>query len=246
MLEMKQEPMTSTKAAASPRQSYEPVYQSLKHALMCGDMFPGERLVVAHLSEKFGTSAMPIRQALQRLVAEGALDERPHRGVEVPQLDVSDLMDLRRVRCAIEGQAASWAAQTITRAELAKLGELQRKMLATTDPTHTENYLAWNAEFHFTVYGAARSPLLMPVIESLWLRVGPCLNIMRTETTLGLGLDHHDEVIDALARGDGATARAAVERELSEAAEVMVRSFGRSVDRERSPSKVSLREEVSE
>jgi DNA-binding GntR family transcriptional regulator len=238
--------MTSRKPIPLQRQSYEPVYRSLKHALMCGDMVPGERLVVAHLSEKFGTSAMPIRQALQRLVAEGALDERPHRGVEVPRLDVADLMDLRRVRCAIEGQAAEWAAQTVTKGDLAQLHELQRKMLATTDSAHAENYLAWNAEFHFTVYGAARSPLLIPLIESLWLRVGPCLNIMRTETTLGLGLDHHDDVLEALARGDGAAARAAVERELSEAAEVMVRSLGRALDRERTEPKASPREKVPE
>lgn len=190
-------------------------------------MRPGARLVVSHLSKKFGTSAMPVRQALQRLVAENALNEHPNRGVRVPVLDALDLMDLRRVRCAIEGQATEWAAQTVTGAELEKLAQLQTKMLATTDASHAENYLAWNMEFHFTVYGAARSPLLIPVIEGLWLRVGPCLNIMRTETTLGLGLDHHDEVLDALARGDGIAARRVVEGELSEAAEIMIRSLGR-------------------
>lgn len=238
--------MTLRKADGSAGQSYEPVYHSLRHALMCGDLLPGERLVVSRLSEKFGTSAMPIRQALQRLVAEGALNERPHRGVEVPTLDVTDLIDLRRVRCAVEGQAAEWAAQTITRAELAHLGTIQAKMLATTDPDHAETYLAWNLEFHFTVYAAARSPLLIPLIESLWLRAGPCLTIMRTETTLGLGLDHHDEVIAALSRGDGAAARVAVEQELSEAAEVMVRSLGRGgVGNYRADTAVARRERVA-
>jgi DNA-binding GntR family transcriptional regulator len=125
----------------------------------------------------------------------------------------------------VEGQATEWAAQTVTRAELDRLAELQRKMLAVTDASHAENYLGWNLEFHFTVYNAARSPLLIPLIESLWLRVGPCLNVMRTETTLGLGLDHHDEVLDALSRADGVTARLAVERELTEAAEIMARSI---------------------
>jgi len=208
-----------------PGQSYEPVYRHLRRAMMSGEMRPGERLVVSRLAQRFGTSAMPIRQALQRLVAENALDEQPHRGVSVPVLGVADLMDLRRVRCAVEGQATEWAAQTVTRSELDHLAELQRKMLAVTDADHAENYLGWNLEFHFTVYGAARSPLLIPLIESLWLRVGPCLNIMRTETTLGLGLDHHDEVLAALSRADGVSARRAVERELTEAAEIMARSM---------------------
>ena len=192
---------------------------------MSGDMMPGERLVVAELARRYGTSSMPIRQALHRLVAERALDERPNRGVEVPKLDVAGLMDLRRVRCAVEGQAAQWAAQTITAAELARLRQIQHRMRAIVDVAQAEDYLALNVDFHFTTYRAARSPLLIPLIESLWLRVGPYLNTMRTETTLGLGLDQHDEVLAALERGDGATARAAVERELSEAAEIMARAL---------------------
>jgi DNA-binding GntR family transcriptional regulator len=205
--------------------SFEPVYHSLRRAMMCGDIMPGERMVVKRLSERFGTSSLPVRQALQRLVAEGALVDRPYYGAEVPVLDVEALMDLRRVRCAIEGQAAEWAAQTVTPAELASLQALQDRMLATTDPAEADEYLGWNLEFHFTVYRAARSPLMLPLIESLWLRVGPCLNVMRTETTLGLGLDHHDEVLAALRRGDGAAARAAVVAELTEAAEIMARSL---------------------
>ena len=211
----------------SASHSFEPVYHSLRRAMMCGDILPGERMVVKRLSERFGTSALPVRQALQRLVAEGALVDRPYYGAEVPLLGVEALMDLRRVRCAVEGQAAEWAAQTVTAAELDHLHSLQDRMLATTDPAHTESYLSWNLDFHFTVYRAARSPLILPLIESLWLRVGPCLNVMRTETTLGLGLDHHDEVLAALTRGDGAAARAAVTAELTEAAEVLARSLSR-------------------
>jgi DNA-binding GntR family transcriptional regulator len=209
----------------STRQSHEPVYQSIKRSLMCGDMKPGERIVVAHLAAAFGTSAMPVRQALQKLVGEKALHERLHRGVEVPRLDVPDLMDLRRVRCAIEGQVTEWAAQTITPTELNRLSEIQVKMRNTTDVHHAEAYLGWNLEFHFTVYAAARSPLFLPIIENLWLRAGPLLNVMRTEATLGLGLDHHDAVIAALRRGDGRGARVAVETEISEAAEIMARAI---------------------
>ncbi len=217
--------MPTIRVAAERGQAYEQAYHSLKRAIMSGDMMPGERLVVAELARRYGTSSMPIRQALHRLVAERALDERPNRGVEVPKLDVAGLMDLRRVRCAVEGQAAQWAAQTITAAELARLRQIQQRMRAIVDVAQAEDYLALNVDFHFTTYRAARSPLLIPLIESLWLRVGPYLNTMRTETTLGLGLDQHDEVLAALERGDGAAARAAVERELSEAAEIMARAL---------------------
>jgi DNA-binding GntR family transcriptional regulator len=218
--------------ADSQTASHEPVYRALREAIMRGDIRPGDRMVVKPLSERFGTSALPVRQALQRLVAEGALTDEPYRGARLPVRGVDELMDLRRVRCAIEGQAAEWAASRITGAELQQLHALQARMTGVHDIATAENYLVWNYEFHFTVYRAARSPLLIPLIERLWLRAGPYLNAMRTEFTLGQGLEQHDLVLAALARGDGAAARAAVESELSQAAEVMVRAMLRGDIRE--------------
>lgn len=203
--------------------SHEPVYRALREELMRGDIRPGDRMVVRRLSDRFGTSAQPVRQALHRLVAEGAITDEPYRGARVPLRGVDELMDLRRVRCAIEGQAVEWAAARATGDVLERLHGLQSQMRAVQDLAHADSYLVWNYQFHFTVYRAAGSPILIPLIERLWLRAGPYLNSMRTEFTLGQGLDHHDLVIGALARGDGAAARAAVEAELSEAAEVMVR-----------------------
>ncbi len=205
--------------------SHEPIYQHLRLELMRGDVRPGDRMVVKHLSDRFDTSTLPVRQALQRLVAEGALSDEPYRGARVPLRGVEELMDLRRVRCAIEGQAAEWAADRISEEELKRMHGLQAKLTSFDGAEKSQHYLAWNFEFHMTLYGAARSPLLMPLIERLWLRAGPYLNAMRTEFTLGQGLDHHEEVLTAMASGDGKAARAAVAAELSEAAEVMVRAM---------------------
>jgi len=205
--------------------SHEPIYQHLRLEIMRGDIRPGDRMVVKPLAQRFGTRTLPVRQALQRLVAEGALSDEPYRGARLPLRGVDELMDLRRVRCAIEGQAAEWAADRISAEELERMHGLQAKMTSVSDADISQNYLIWNFEFHMTLYGAARSALLMPLIERLWLRAGPYLNAMRTEFTLGQGLDHHQEVLSAMARGDGKAARSALEAELSEAAEVMVRAM---------------------
>ncbi len=205
--------------------SHEPVYRALREALMRGDVQPGERMVVRRLSEEYGTGLLPVRHALQRLVGEGALSDEPYRGARVPIRSVDELLDLRRIRSAIEGQAAAWAAAAVTGAELERLHALQARMTAVRTTGQAEHYLDWNYQFHFTVYRAARSPLLAPMIERLWLRAGPYLNAMRTELTLGIGLETHDMVLDALARGDGEAARRAVETEISEAAGFMVRSL---------------------
>ena len=203
--------------------THEDIYGRLKRAIMSAHYLPGERLVVAKLEKVFGTSAMPIREALRRLVAEQALQNNPNRGVEVPQMTAGRLMDLRRVRCEIEGKATEWAALTITKAELARLSVIQGDMVRMAKAGGGPAYLDLNLDFHFTVYEAARSPLLMPIIESLWMQVGPCLNTMRGKATLGLGMDHHETIIASLRKGDGASARDALQKDISEAADIILR-----------------------
>ncbi len=203
--------------------THEEIYAHLKSAIMSGHYEPGERLVVAKLAKFFGTSPMPIREALRRLVAEQALENTPNRGVAVPEMTAVRLMDLRRIRCEIEGKAADWAAQTITKNELKHLEDAQVRMNSKALKEESEGYLDLNLDFHFTIYRAARSPLLMPIIESLWMQAGPCLSTMRTDTAIGIGMDHHEAMIAALRRGDGAAAREAVQKDISEAADIILR-----------------------
>lgn len=205
--------------------THEEIYAQLKRAIMSAHYIPGERLIVSHLANVFGTSAMPIREALRRLVAEQALENSPNRGVQVPLMTASRLMDLRRVRCEIEGTAVEWAATTITNREIEQLEAIQDRLNRLTASGSSEGYLDLNLDFHFTMYRAARSPLLIPIIERLWLQAGPCLNAMRGVTTLGMGMDHHEENLRSLRRGDGLGARAGLEREINEAADVILRSL---------------------
>ena len=86
------------------------------------------------------------------------------------------------------------------------------------------DYLALNRQFHFTLYRAARSQALLPIIERLWLRAGPLLNVMRQEATIRQGLDHHTEIIEALDVGDGARVRRAVVADISDAGNVIQRA----------------------
>ena len=218
-------------AAAAPRPkkrvqgtAHGRVYAGLKRALMNGDFVPGQRLVVRSIAERFETSAMPVREALRQLVSEAALVDHPNRGVIVPDATVEVIADVVRVRCSIEGAATEWAASTISGDELEAIARLNEDMKSCTSPGDAEDYLGLNREFHFTIYKASRSQVLQPIIERLWLRAGPWLNIMRGDTTLGLGLDHHSEIIESLRRGDGAGARRALVADIADAADIMLRA----------------------
>jgi DNA-binding GntR family transcriptional regulator len=202
------------------------VYAGLKAALMNGDFLPGQRLVVRRLAEQFETSAMPVREALRQFVSDEALFDHPHRGVIVPEATIGVIADLVRVRCSIEGAATEWAASTITAGELDAIETLNREMIDCAAKGDGANYLTLNREFHFSVYKAARSQVIQLIIERLWLRAGPWLNTMRESATLGMGLDHHHDIIEGLRRGDGVKARRALVADISDAADIMMRAAG--------------------
>ena len=212
------------KVSSAQTTAHARVYAGLKQALMNGDFVPGQRLVVRQIAESFETSPMPVREALKQLVSDDALFDHPNRGVIVPEATVQVISDLVRVRCTIEGSATEWAASTIAPDELDRIEELNERMKACTTVDTAGDYLAFNREFHFAIYRASRSSAIQPIIERMWLRAGPWLNIMRGEATLGLGLDYHAEIIVALRGGDGASARRALVADITDAADIMLRA----------------------
>jgi len=204
------------------------VYNALRRMLMDGRVEPGERLVVRDLAERFETSAMPVREALRRLVSEDALIDSPNRGVVVPRVTVEAVTDLVRIRCMIEGSAAEWAAATMTGREVAAVVAINDRMEAGIEQGLTDSYLALNRDFHFAIYRAARSDTLMHIIERLWLRAGPWLNVMREDSTIRFGFEHHRGILAALRAGDGQRARQAVALDLSDAGEIILRRVDRA------------------
>ncbi|MBK0329628.1 GntR family transcriptional regulator [Rhodobacteraceae bacterium F11138] len=189
----------------------EVVYASVRKMLMNGDLACGQRLIVRDLAESFGTSTMPVREALRRLVAENALEDSANRGVIVPEITMEAVTDLTRIRCVIEGQAVEWAAATISGRELAECVRKNDAMQIQTEKRSHVSYLHLNREFHFDIYRAARSPALMQIIDRLWLRAGPWLTIKRQDDDEPFfGVEYHLDLLTALHAGDGAAARQAL------------------------------------
>jgi DNA-binding GntR family transcriptional regulator len=202
----------------------ERVYAALRDKLMRGAFEPGQKLKIAELAEAFGTSAMPVREALNRLAAERALETLPNRTVRVPALSIECLQDLRETRFAVEGLAVARAARHMTRETLATLKRLIDAQ-SETDAAHSSEASAeQNRAFHFAIYRQAGSTVLLPIIESLWLQYGPYLRDAseRFDGRDGQGTNFHVEIVDALARGDGDGARAALEADIGRAFDLVM------------------------
>src|SRR5579863_4524650 len=155
----------------------ERVYAVLRDQLMRGGFEPGQKLKIAELASALGTSAMPVRDALNRLAAERAVESLPNRGVRVPALSKDSLQDLMEARFAVEGLAVERASRKMHAAAIATLRGFVDAQSRTDDAHVSEESAEQNRAFHFTIYRSAESNVLLPIIESLWLQCGPYLRI---------------------------------------------------------------------
>src|SRR6201996_7075535 len=200
------------------------VYSVLRDRLMRGGFEPGQKLKIAELATALGTSAMPVREALNRLAAERAIESMPKRSVRVPSLSRESLRDLMEARFAIEGLAVSRAAANMDEPTLLVLRELIAAQ-SEKDAEHVSEASAeQNRAFHFTIYRRSGSVVLLPIIESLWLQFGPYLRVAseRFDGRGGGGTNFHVEMVGALARGDGEAARHALESDIGRAFELVM------------------------
>src|ERR1700749_4466206 len=99
------------------------IYRRLKTMILDGGLIPGELVTIQGLASAFGVSAMPVREALQRLTGERALTGISGRSVGIPELDADRLQDLCLVRSEIESLAAAWATPKVSEAECLRLQE---------------------------------------------------------------------------------------------------------------------------
>ena len=204
------------------------VYEDLRCRLMAGMLAPGERLSLREISSALGVSVMPVREAVNRLVAERALEVTPSRTLRVPLSSPSQVRDLADIRGRVEGFAAERAALNRTPEQLAAIeaAELDMRTALECRDGDPARWVALNQAFHFAIYEAAGMPLLLKMIGDLWLKAGPTLNldILAGSDRLlsGVALRCHAAATAAIRKGDGAAAYAAISHDIDSAARFVI------------------------
>jgi len=201
------------------------VHGRLTKMLVEGVLSPGEKVSLRTMAGRLGVSMQPVREAVSRLVADRALEVLPNRAVRVPMLTLAQFRELTAIRLAIEGFAAERAARFRTRADLAAMRRHEaafRREGGSAAPD-LPSAVAANQAFHFAVYRAAALPELLPIIEGLWLRIGPVLNLdLRSNVSrvrVGRAAGHHGRILAAISNGDPRAARRALSADIAGAAE---------------------------
>jgi DNA-binding GntR family transcriptional regulator len=204
------------------------VYQTLRQWITVGRFLPGERLKIRNVASDLGVGHMPVRAALQRLAAEGALINVPNAGVMLPVLSVPEFDDLLQMRMLLEGEAAERGSLRLDEPGLQTLRQLNARMAQALRENKPTDYLAANEDFHVLLYRAAGSPLLFSLIDNLWLKAGPISNqLFDTPEASACLNDAHDDALRALERRDSAGARRAIERDIFVAGQFLRRSAKR-------------------
>ncbi|WP_195908400.1 GntR family transcriptional regulator [Novosphingobium sp. Gsoil 351] len=203
---------------------HQRVYMQMRQAIMSGKFRPGETLTLRPLAAALGTSVIPARDAVLRLVTERAL-ENHRRSVRVPLLALEELRDVERYRILLESEAAALAAARASDDDLLAIEQASARAEKAYRSNKIERFLVANQEFHFAVYAAAHSDLLQSIIEKLWLQVGPHLGALvdsMRESDLSeiVDLAHHQELVRALKARDADGARAALAADLEDSTDV--------------------------
>lgn len=178
------------------------VFDRLCALLREGEFTPGEPVRVAHIADAFGVSAMPVREALTRLSAIGVLANVAGRSVGVPMLTRDELTDLRDVRLEIETKAVEWAVKNRNPGFLDELERILSDLLRAEKDRDSRGFIKNNYAFHFRLYQQAKSPVLLEIINTLWLRVSPHLYHADQRSRHRISNEHHSLIIDAIRSGE--------------------------------------------
>lgn len=196
----------------------EQVTQSVRNALMNGHFQPGQAVTVKDISTMLGASVMPAREAMNRLIAEGALELRANRTVRVPVLQRQEFDELTELRCHIEGLAAAKAVECVQPAHMAQLKVINTAMREAIAVADVEAYLNGNFQFHFLIYRLGASSYVLSIIEKLWVRVGPLIRFSLDNSGFKDSSRLHAQVLRSLKARDSASLRQAICADITGAA----------------------------
>jgi DNA-binding GntR family transcriptional regulator len=198
------------------------VYRQLCELILNGEIAPGQLITIQALADAFGVSAMPVREALQRLTAARVLTVISSRSIGIPPLTLERLLDLRRVRLEVESLAAMWATPNVSEAEIERLKDCVRNMEEAARCGNGKQYLRWNRTFHFAIYAAAGSDALFAIIENLWLQISPYFHLLQASGNYLKANEQHELMLAAMRARDGASVSLGVRNDIEASYQVLV------------------------
>jgi DNA-binding GntR family transcriptional regulator len=186
----------------------EVVFNTLREAIILGELRPGERLMEVQLAEQMGVSRTPVREAIRKLELEGLVDMLPRRGAQVADLSVKDIIDVLEVRAALDGLATELSAERITQEEIKELEHALAQFNTYVGKENLQGTIKKDVEFHDIIYRSSRNEKLIQISSNLREQVHRFRVIyLKDFSSSGEIAKEHKEILEAIINKDSEAAR---------------------------------------
>lgn len=194
---------------------HEQVYRHLRARVMHGAYAPGVSFTVRGVGEDFGVSMTPAREAIRRLVAEGALTISASGRVSTPELGNDRIEELASIRALLEPELAARAMPRAHDALIRRLYAINSGVNEMIVKSDAEGYVRTNLEFHRTLYLRAQAPAMLALLETVWLQAGPTMRTLYARLQRDEQPNSHGPIIAALKAGDEPGLRLAIRTDVT-------------------------------
>ncbi len=219
--------VASKQNTAESQPIHERVYDALCEAILTGEFVPGVSVTLRGIAEKLGVSPTPVREAIRRLAAEGALEVLGNRRVCVATMSQTRLKELYHARLSLEPELAMIAMPHISKKDIKHLQQLDDTLNQSLTSGDVVRYIACNRAFHFGIYERALSPVLFPLVRSLWLQFAPFTRIVFGRVGTEFIQDFHADALSALRQQDESGFRQAIKSDICEGMDLLAEHLQR-------------------
>lgn len=202
--------------AAVKMPAHQAVYARLRDAILFGELAPGQAVTIQGVIQLLDAGMTPVREAMRRLTAEGAITLGDNRRAIVPVLDADMLEQLEFMRLTLEPELAYRAAQKASVPDIAALEATDAALNVAIDQGDVGAYLRCNYAFHTQVYALAQAPIMAAAAAALWVQFGPSLRVVCGRSGTANLPDKHAELLAALRRGAAQDVRVAMEQDIEQ------------------------------
>ena len=221
--------------AVQPRSVVDEVTTALRQSIEARIYPPGTHLVERVIASTLGVSSIAVREAFVRLANEGIIVQKARRGAFVASQTVDTLLDLARVRVALEQLVVAIAIEHWSSESTETVQKIVDEMAEAAEADDAERFFELDSRFHDTFWRLAQSPILLEIAGPLRGRLAGFIRqatLARNREELLEGTAFHQRWLDAVAGGDVAAATAEVERQINTTAKQIIASLEEPADRE--------------
>jgi len=211
--------MTATPRPPEPsaaNAAHDRVYRALRSQILYGEISPGQALTLRGLGREFGVSMTPAREAVRRLVSEGALLLSSSGRVSTPELTNERIEELAAIRALLEAELAARALPRAHPALIERMDTINGTIGQAIHRRDGVGYIRANLEFHRTLYLRAQAPAMLALAETVWLQLGPTTRALYGKLGRTEAPQHHRLILAALTAGDEPGLRLAVRADVTQ------------------------------